>query len=67
MAKGKVEDVAKKVEGDFLIIGSDTTVHLGNKYLNKPATEEEAIDHDKLNYSNEIKAYSVSNHTIFCI
>lgn len=43
IAKGKVMEIASKVEGDYLIIGCDTTVHIGNTYLNKPETEKEAV------------------------
>lgn len=44
IAKGKVQEIAKSVEGNFIIIGSDTTVYFDGKYLNKPQDENEAFE-----------------------
>ena len=42
LARGKALEVAGRTEGDALVIGADTTVTVGGRYLNKPADAEDA-------------------------
>ncbi len=43
LARNKVENVAKRVQGCALIIGADTIVVKGDKVLGKPKDEDEAF------------------------
>ncbi len=43
LARKKVESVAKRVQGQALIIGADTIVVKGDKVLGKPKDEDEAF------------------------
>lgn len=42
LARGKAEEVARRVEGDALVIGADTTVVQGGQVLNKPGDAADA-------------------------
>lgn len=44
LARRKAKHIAKYQAADSIVIGSDTTVYLGDELLNKPATEKEAYD-----------------------
>ena len=44
LARRKAKHIAKNQAADSIVIGSDTTVYLGDELLNKPATEKEAYD-----------------------
>lgn len=44
LARRKAQYIAKNQASDCIVIGSDTTVYLGNELLNKPATKKEAYD-----------------------
>jgi len=42
LARGKAEFIANSIDYDAIVIGSDTTVYFGGKYLNKPDDEQHA-------------------------
>ncbi|MFN3196061.1 MAG: Maf family protein [Chlorobiota bacterium] len=44
LARRKALHIAKNQATQNIVIGSDTTVYLGDELLNKPATEKEAYD-----------------------
>ena len=58
LAKGKAENVLKKVKEDSIIIGCDTVVFLDEKILGKPNGEEEAYKMLKALSGNTHKVYS---------